>query len=118
MNLSDHKSISLRWLKNELRNEALKEENEELQKKLWRWYYRAKDAEYEVDILVLKADLRQILKRAVAKGILDAEVLNLPIDLDDDDDENIEAAPDIQKRKLRKPPADDDNLPKQKGFWD
>src|SRR5687767_3780776 len=44
-------SKSLRWLKNDLRNEALKTDDETLQKKLWRWHYRAKDSEYEVEVL-------------------------------------------------------------------
>src|SRR5215207_5720476 len=57
----DRKSISLRLLKNEIRSEAITQEDEKLQKKLWRWYYRAKDSEYEVDILVQKSDVRDLL---------------------------------------------------------
>jgi hypothetical protein len=77
----ERRSFSLRWLKNELRNEALKEKDEELEKKLWRWYYRAKDAEYEVDILVLGSDVRDMLKDAVARGVFDEELLRLILEL-------------------------------------
>ena len=34
MKKNDRKSLSLRWLKNELRNEAMKEKDEERKKKL------------------------------------------------------------------------------------
>ena len=112
----ERKSLSLRWLKNELRNEAIKEKDEALEKKLWRWYYRAKDAEYEVDILVSESDVRDVLKRAIAKGLFDEELLNMSIEFDDDDSESPSQE---QKRKSRKkPPPDDDNLPKQKSLWD
>ena len=112
---TDRKSLSLRWLKNELRNEALKEKDEERKKKLWRWHYRAEDAEYEVDILVLKAEVRDVLQLAVEHGIFDPELLNIEIEIDDDP----EALPKENKSgRKKKPPSDDDNLPKQKGFWD
>jgi hypothetical protein len=121
-------SKSLRWLKNDLRNEALKTEDETLQKKLWRWHYRAKDSEYEVDILMGQSDVRDVLKRAIALGLFDEEVsdLNLNLDIDDadeegKDDESASPSPKKKKRKSKKkPPPDDDdgNLPKQKGLWD
>src|SRR5688572_7001280 len=57
MKQNERKSVSLRWLKNQLREEAFKEKDEDRKKKLWRWYYQAEDAEYEVDILVQKAEI-------------------------------------------------------------
>ena len=117
---NERKSISLRWLKNAIRSEAIQQEDPELQKKLWRWYYRAKDAEYEVDILVQKSHVRDLLKLAIAKGFFDAELLNLPIEFDDDEDDS-DAPPspqDTRRKSRKKPPQDDDNLPKQRGFWD
>ena len=113
----ERRSMSLRWLKNDLRNEAIKEKDEELEKKLWRWFYRAKDAEYEVDILMSESDVRDVLKRAIAKGLFDEELLNWDIEFDDDDPES--QPPLERKRKSRKkPPLEDDDLPKQKGLWD
>jgi len=113
-------SKSLRWLKNDLRNEALKTEDETLQKKLWRWHYRAKDSEYEVDILLGQSDVRDVLKRAIAQGLLDEEVSDLNREVDDEDESDSEAPPPKQKKRKskKKPPPDDDNLPKQKGLWD
>jgi hypothetical protein len=118
-------SKSLRWLKNDFRNEALKTDDETLQKKLWRWHYRAKDSEYEVEVLKGQSDVRDVLKRAIALGLLDEEVsdLNLNLDIDDADEEGKDdesaAPPPKKKRKSKKkPPPDDDNLPKQKGLWE
>jgi hypothetical protein len=119
-------SKSLRWLKNDLRNEAIKEKDETLEKKLWRWHYRAKDAEYEVDILTEQSDVRDVLKRAIEKGLFDDEDLsNLNLE-DHDEDEDEEAPPPKPKKKKpkskKKSPSDesaeDDKLPKQKGLWD
>src|SRR5215207_2988968 len=80
-------SKSLRWLKNDLRNEAMKAEDEKLQKKLWRWHYRAKDSEYEVDILLGQSDVRDVLKRAIAQGLLDEELSDLNLEVTDDDED-------------------------------
>ena len=103
----DRKSISLRWVKNEIRKEAIKQKDEELKAKLWRWYYKLKDSEYEVDILVRESDVRTLLKLAIAKKWLDAVVLHLPIEYDDDDED--EGVP---------PRPPEDNLPKQLRLWD
>src|SRR5688572_6721950 len=117
----ERRSPSLRWLKNELRNEAIKEKDEVLEKKLWRWYYRAKDAEYEVDILVLSSDVRDMLKDAVARGVFDAELLNLILELvRKKAEEEAESSPPKEKKRKskKKPPPADENLPKQKTLWD
>jgi hypothetical protein len=116
----ERRSMSLRWLKNDLRNEALKEKDEELEKKLWRWYYRAKDAEYEVDILVLGSDVRDMLKDAVARGVFDEELLRLILELVRKKEEEPEAPPPKEKKRKskKKPPPEDEDLPKQKTLWD
>jgi hypothetical protein len=114
---NERKSVSLRWLKNQLRAEALKETDEERKKKLWRWYYQAEDAEYEVDILVLQAEVRRLLELAVEYGILDKEVLKLNIDDDEEEDEAPPPKPKKRKSK-KKPPPEDENLPKQKTLWE
>jgi len=118
-------SKSLRWLKNDLRNEALKAEDEKLQKKLWRWHYRAKDSELEVNVLMGQSDVRDVLKRAIALGLFEEEVseLNLNLDIDDEDedgkdDESDAPLPKKKPKSKKKPPPDDDDLPKQKGLWD
>jgi hypothetical protein len=116
----DRKSVSLRWVKNEIRKEAIKQEDEELRNKLWRWYYKLKDSEYEVDILVRESDVRTLLKLAVAKRWLDAAVLLLPIEFDDDDDEEgVPPRPQQESKSTsRKKQSVDDNLPRQMRLWD
>jgi hypothetical protein len=104
----DRKSVSLRWVKNEIRKEAIKQENEELRNKLWRWYYKLKDSEYEVDLLVRESDVRTLLKLAVAKKWLDAIVLTMPIEYDGDEDDEEGVPP--------RPP--EDSPPKQLRLWD
>ena len=114
----DRKSVSLRWVKNEIRKEAIKQKDEELKSKLWRWYYKLKDSEYEVDILVRESDVRTLLKLAVAKRWLDAAVLPLEFD-DDDDEDGVPPRPQQEsKPKSRKHPPINNNLPKQLSFWD
>ena len=115
----DRKSVSLRWVKNEIRKEAIKQGDEELRNKLWRWYYKLKDSEYEVDILVRESDVRTLLKLAVAKRWLDAAVLLLPLEFDDEDDEDgVPPRPEAATQpKSRKQQPVNDNLPKQMSFW-
>jgi len=117
---TERRSMSLHWLKNELRNEAIKEKDEELEKKLWRWYYRAKDAEYEVDILVLGSDVRDMLKDAVARELIDEELVNLILELVRKKAEAATESPPPPKEKQpksKKKPPEAENLPKQMTLW-
>ena len=120
MKMTNRKSRLLAWLKSELRDEAIKATDEELKKKLWRWYYRAQNAEYEVNELVLKAEIRDVLELLIIHKVIDVERLkNLKIEFGVDDIEIAEVPPKQQKRKSRKKtPSDDDNLPRQKSLWD
>jgi hypothetical protein len=115
-------SKSLRWLKNDIQKEALKEKDEVLEKKLWRWYYRAKDSEYEVDSLVLGSDLRDMLKDAVAREVFDAELLRLILELvhkHETDKAETPPPPKEKKPKSHKqPPPRDDTQPRQLELWD
>ena len=119
----ERRSMSLRWLKNDIYNEALKEKDEKLEKKLWRWYYRAKDAEYEVDILVLGSDVRDMLKDAVARELIDEDLANLILELVRKKAQERAETPPPPKEKKRKshkkpPPPEDENLPKQLTLFD
>ena len=117
-------SKSLRWLKNDIQKEAIKEKDEELEKKLWRWYYRAKDSEYEVDILVLGSDVRDMLKDAVARELIDAELLRLILELfrkqEADKAEEPPPPKETKPKSHKQPPPrpDDDTQPRQLGLWD
>ena len=94
MKQSDRKSRLLSWLKNELRDEAIKATDEELKTKLWRWYYRAQNAEYEVNELVLKAEIRNVLELLLVHKVIDVERLrNLKIEFGIEDMEIVEVPP-------------------------
>jgi hypothetical protein len=114
-------SKSLRWLKNDIQKEAIKEKDEELEKKLWRWYYRAKDSEYEVDILVLGSDVRDLLKDAVARELFDAELVRLILELVRKHEADKAEAPPLPKetkpKSGKQPPPRDDLQPRQLGLW-
>ena len=119
--MTNRKSRMLSWLKNELRDEAIKCPDEELKSKLWRWYYRAQNAEYEVNELVLKAELRDVLELLLIHKVIDVERLkNLKIEFGIEDIEIVEVPPPPEdKRKSRKKPApDNEDLPKQLSLWD
>ena len=120
MKMMNRKSRMLSWLKNELRDEAIKATDEELKAKLWRWYYRAQNAEYEVNELVLKAELRDVLELLLFHKVINVERLkNLKIEFGIEAIEIVEVPPEQPKqRRSKKKPAQDDNLPKQKSFWD
>jgi hypothetical protein len=117
----ERRSMSLRWLKNDIQKEAIKEKDEELEKKLWRWYYRAKDAEYEVDILVLGSDVRDMLKDAVARELIDEELANLILELvRKKAKERAETPPppkETKPKSRKQPPPQDNTQPRQLGLW-
>jgi hypothetical protein len=120
MKPSDRKSRMLSWLKNELRDEAIKCTDEELKAKLWRWYYRAQNAEYEVNELVLKAEIRDVLELLIFHKVINvARLKNLKIEFGIEDLEIVEVPPEQPKPpKVKKKPANDNNLPKQLTLWD
>ena len=112
-----HKSRLLSWLKNDIRTDAINEQDEELRDKFWRWYYRAKDAEFEVHNMVQQADVRRLLEYAVKHKWISPDVLNsLPPAEESEPPEAPEPKP--KKSRRKKSSDDDDNLPKQKGLWD
>ena len=121
MKTTNRRSLLLRWLKNELRDEAIKTTDEELKKKLWRWYYRAQNAEYEVNELVLKAEIRDVLELLLVHKVIDVERLkNLKIEFGIENIEIVEVPLPLEdKRKSRKKsPPDNEDLPKQLSLWD
>ena len=109
----NRKSQTLAWLKAEIREQALKLPEGEERDRLWRWYYRAQTAEFEVNALVMEAEIRTLLQYAVEYGLIKQDAVNRLFD----DDES-PPAPKPKKSRRKKSSDDDDNLPKQKGFWD
>jgi hypothetical protein len=119
MKMTNRKSRLLAWLKSELRDEAIKATDEELKAKLWRWYYRAQNAESEVNELVLKAEIRNVLELLLVHKVIDVERLkNLKIEFGIEDMEIVEVPPPDKKPKSRKKPPDNEDLPKQLSLWD
>ena len=107
------KSQTLAWLKAELRAEALKLPEGEERDRLWRWYYRAQTAEFEVNALVLEAEIRTLLQYAIEYGLIKAEAVK---NLFNDDEPS--QPPQPKKSRRKKSAEVDDNLPKQKKMWD
>jgi hypothetical protein len=64
------KSYSLAKVKNRLRAEALKTEDEELAKLFWSMYYDVRNAEYEVDALVQDTKILRLVEIMVQHGLL------------------------------------------------
>ena len=97
------KSYHLSRLQSELKQHALRTEDEELRAKLWRYYFKAERAENEIYKMVTDAEMRRLLDFIFPNGI--------PSDMFED--------------THRKAPTDDDDdmsppddLPKQRGLWD
>jgi hypothetical protein len=112
--MNKHISYYLTELKKELRNRAMKEKNEEKRRDYWRLYYKAVDAENEVNDMVRVAELRRALELMIAYGMLPdnwrEELAKLEEDKADAD-------------KKKQPPVDnsiddDDIPPRQLGLWD
>ena len=122
MKMTNRKSRLLSWLKSELRDEAIKATDFDwLKAKLWRWYYRAQNAEYEVNELVLKAELRDVLELLLIHKVIDVQRLrNLKIQFGIEDIEIVEVQPPVEDKPKspKKPPPEDENLPKQLRLWD
>ena len=64
------KSYSLAKVKNRLRAEALKTEDEELAKLFWSMYYDARNAAYEMDALVQDTKILRLVEIMVQHGLL------------------------------------------------
>jgi hypothetical protein len=84
-----------------LRALALREEDEEKRRRLWRLYYMACNAEHEIRSIVMDAEMRRLLDFVFPDG--------LPAIFEDEKPKKFDS----------QPPEDDDNQhPKQKGLWD
>ena len=86
---NSRKSYSLAKVKNRLRTEALKTEDEELAKLFWSMYYDARNAEYEVDALVQDTKILRLVEIMVQHGLVQfaldelKALLNKPEQADD-----------------------------------
>ena len=98
------KSYSLAKVKNRLRAEALKTEDEELAKLLWSMYYDVRNAEYEVDALVQNTKILRLVEIMVQHGLLQFALDDLKALLDKpeqgDDTESDEETSTYLKRDL------------------
>src|SRR5688572_16634414 len=112
--MKKRKSQTLAWLKAEIRAEALKLPEGEERDRLWRWYYRAQTAEFEVNALVMEAEIRTLLQYAVEYGFIKQDAVNRLFD----DDEQTQVPKPKKARRKKSTSEDDNNLPKQKGLWD
>jgi hypothetical protein len=105
-----HKSDYVAQVMREIRQFALKEQNEEWRSRLWRWYYRLLHGETEIYAMVVESELLCLLEIAMTYGRLpenwkeelakfvanmEAREDTLPPVIDDIDDD------DIPPRQLR-----------------
>ena len=104
-------SYHLTELKKELRKRALKEKNEEKRRDYWRLYYKAVDAEHEVDSTVADAEIRTLIDYGLRYG-------RLPNDWK----EELAKLQEDKAEEKKQPPVDDDIddddiPPRQLGLW-
>jgi hypothetical protein len=107
-------SYHLAQLRRELHKRALKEKDEEKRRDYWRLYYKARDAEAEVNGLVADSEILTLLDYALRYG-------RLPDNWREEIAKFIKDKEDAEEKK--QPPVDDsvdddDIPPRQLGFWD
>ena len=97
------KSYSLAKVKNRLRAEALKTEDEELAKLFWSMYYDARNAEYEVDAVVQQTEIRRLVEIMMQHGLVQVALDELKAMSEQaDDTESDEETSTYLKRDLPK----------------
>jgi hypothetical protein len=107
-------SYHLAQLRRELHKRALKEKDEEKRRDYWRLYYKARDAEAEVNGLVADSEILTLLDYALRYG-------RLPENWREEIAKHLEDKADAEEKK--QPPVDDsidddDIPPRQLGLWD
>ncbi|MDQ7024182.1 MAG: hypothetical protein Q9P01_16630 [Anaerolineae bacterium] len=109
--MKNRSSYHLSQLQKEPHKRATRETDEDTRRDYWPLYYKAVNAEHEVRVLVMDAEIRHLLEFALAYGYLPDHLAD---EIDSSDD----------KAKPAKPPAidngiDEDDIPlRQKGLWD
>jgi hypothetical protein len=113
MTMNHRISYHLAQLRRELHKRALKEKDEEKRRDYWRLYYKARDAEAEVNGMVADSEILTLLDYALRYG-------RLPENWREEIAKHLEDKADAEEKKP--PPvddsADDDDIPpRQLGFW-
>ena len=99
------KSIQVAQVMGEIKQAAIKEDDDEWRSKLWRWYYKLLHGETEIQVMVKERELLCLLEIAMAYGTLPEnwknEVAKLIAKLEAGNDTQLPVIPDV----------DDDNIP-------
>ena len=108
-----HKSIQMAQVMGEIKQAALKEEDDEWRSKLWRWYYKLLHGETEIQLMVKEREMLCLLEIGLAYGTLPENWKNEVAKLI----ANMEAKQDVQPPPVAK--IDDNDIPpRQLGLWD
>ena len=107
------KSIQMSQVMGEIKQAAIKEDDDEWRSKLWRWYYKLLHGETEIQVMVKERELLCLLEIALAYGMLPDnwknEIANLIA--------KVEAKQDEQPPVITHVDAND-IPPRQLRFWD
>ena len=106
------KSIQMSQVMGEIKQAAIKEDDDEWRSKLWRWYYKLLHGETEIQVMVKERELLCLLEIALAYGMLPDnwknEIANLIARMEVDEDTQPPVIVDV----------DDDIPPRQLRLWD
>ena len=64
------KSIQMAQVMGEIKQAAIKEDDDEWRSKLWRWYYKLLHGEDEIQLIVKEREMLCLLQIALAYGML------------------------------------------------
>ena len=98
-------SVQVAQVMGEIKQAAIKEDDDEWRSKLWRWYYKLLHGETEIQVMVKERELLCLLEIALAYGTLPENWKNEVAKLI----ANIEAGNDTQPPVI--PDIDEDNIP-------
>ena len=109
------KSIQMAQVMGEIKQAAIKEDDDEWRSKLWRWYYKLLHGETEIQVMVKERELLCLLQIALAYGMLPEnwknEIAKLIANMEDEAEE--------KKQSPVIPEVNHDDIPpRQLGFWE
>jgi hypothetical protein len=106
-------SIQMAQVMGEIKQAAIKEDDDEWRSKLWRWYYKLLHGETEIQLIVKEREMLCLLEIGLAYGMLPEnwknEIAKLIANMEAGEDKQPPVVVDID---------DDDIPPRQLGLWD
>ena len=107
------KSIQMAQVMGEIKQAAIKEDDDEWRSKLWRWYYKLLHGETEIQVIIKERELLCLLEIAMEYGRLPEnwknEIATFIAKMEADNNTQPPVIPDVD---------DDDIPPRQLRFWE